>query len=199
MSSEKIPSEKNRTGILQGVVDHVKMEDKSMISHGLYQLNANIFMNNFDNASEWKQLISSVDNPLVYQVLKYGDYISTFQVYNSTNEKFDIQLICTDWNTNSDSNDLVIGTYTIKSGNNNIIPVYGNPGLMVSAMSNFSFTIHSPKPIEINVLNVFCDKSSREFHSNVIQSDLTFIGPQGDVFSYDRIGLRKIDISKLKD
>ena len=148
------------------IKDNIHVRDS-----GIFELVLNGSINKyFETSCEWRDIESSGNNQ--YTLPQYGDYISTFQIYNSTNELITIKLKI---------DDSTIGNYDINPGVNNIIPVYGNPGLMVGWARNSHFYFESEKLITIKALWTFISLKS-PMHLNTKSETFQFVGPQGAVF-----------------
>jgi hypothetical protein len=139
---------------------------------GIFNLLTNERLNKFINVGyEWKEIALSNDS-FIYNIPRYSDYIPTFQIVNSTDNSVTIKLM---------AGNILIGTYELNEEINNIIPVYGTPGLMNSGIQQ-SFRFESPVSIKINAMYAFCNKSNPNYVGNIRKTDFKFIGPQGDVF-----------------
>lgn len=176
---------------IRQMLEHFKDKDKSIFNNPIFHLISNKNINKeFTTVCQWQKLEELVDHLECHSwtseteyhkyIIPYvGDYITTVQITNHSDKIEIVKLKC------NNSLDFCIGTYTLNPGNNLIIPIYGNPGLMVHLCTPFNFYFESSVNLDINVLwNYDDNKNLRKMKYYLENNDLFFMGPQGDIFHH---------------
>jgi hypothetical protein len=167
------------------IIDMLESKDNRMEQHPIARLMLNT---KFNIGYGWQKLSYEDKGSNIYNIPKYGDYISSFQIISHSEKDSTVQLRAYDRVFNNGTFH-TIGTYTLTNGVNNIIPTVGTPGLMNCAMPNISFWLECDDDIDVSALNAFCSNKSPCYFKTVQNTTIEFGSTQGDLFMYGENGL----------